>query len=199
MHSPPPSSSEKKTTDAATIKRWAILNSGATSHFLTTDAPAIIIVPADVPLIARLPNGDKVQSTHTCTLDLPDLPVGARAVHIIPSLASHSLLSVVTMCNAGCTVTFTKINCTIVHHGRTIVCGHKCTKTGLWMVPLKCSDAQATAPPAVANEHTHPTAEPTMAIAANVDATSSAAEYARYIHQCMLSTISNTPWSTHTQ
>ena len=38
------------------------------------------------------------------------------------------------MCNAGCTVTFTKINCTIVYRGRTIICRHKCTKTGLWMV-----------------------------------------------------------------
>jgi hypothetical protein len=91
------------------------------------------------------------------------------------------------MCNAGCTVTFTKINCTIVYHGRTIVCGHKCTKTGLWMVPLKSSDAQATAPPAVSSEHTHPTAEPTMAIAANVDATSSAVKYSRYIDQCICS------------
>jgi hypothetical protein len=91
------------------------------------------------------------------------------------------------MCNARCTVTFTKINCTIVYRGRTIVCGHKCTKTGLWMVPLKGSNAQATNPPAGSSEHTHPTAEPTFAIAANVDATSSAAKYARYIHQCLCS------------
>jgi len=173
------------TTDTVTIKRWAILDSGATSHFLTTDAPATNIVPADVPLIAHLPNGDKVQSTHTCTLDLPDLPAGAQAAHIIPGLASHSLLSVVTMCNAGCTVTFTKINCTIVS-------GHKCTKAGLWMVPLKGSDAQATAPPAVSSEHTHSNPKPTMVIAANVEATSSAAKYARYIHQCICSSPSAT-------
>jgi hypothetical protein len=98
----------------------------------------------------------------------------------LPSLCCHHG-------NAGCTVTFTKINCTIVYRGRTIICGHKCTNTGLWMVPLKCSDAQATAPPAVSNKHTHPTAKPTMVIAANVDATSSAAKYARYIHQCICS------------
>ena len=55
------------------------------------------------------------------------------------------------------------------------------------MIPLKGSDAQATAPPAVSREHTHPNAEPTMAIAANIEATSSAAEYARYIHQCICS------------
>jgi hypothetical protein len=124
-------------TNAATIKQWAILNSGAMSHFLTTNAPATNIIPAAVPLIARLPNGDKVQSTHTCTLNLPALPVGARVAHIIPGLVSHSLLSVVTMCNAGYMVAFTKINCTIAYHGRTIICGHKCTCTGLWMVPLK--------------------------------------------------------------
>jgi hypothetical protein len=100
------------TTNAATIKGWAILDSGVTSHFLTTNAPTSNIIPASVPLIARLPNSDKVQSTHTCTLNLPDLPAGARVAHIIPGLASHSLLSVVAMCNARCTVTFTKINCT---------------------------------------------------------------------------------------
>jgi hypothetical protein len=138
------------------------------------------------PIIACLPNGDKVQLTHTCTLDLPNLPTGARAAHIIPGLASHSLLSVVTMCNAGCTVTFTKINCTINYRGCTIICGHKCTHTGLWMIPLRAHDSQAANPPG-SIDHTPPTAAPTFAIATNVDATSSAAEYARYIHQFMCS------------
>jgi hypothetical protein len=124
--------------------------------------------------------------THTCTLDLPNLPAGARAAHIIPGLASHSLLSVVTMCNAGCTVTFTKINCTITYRGRTIICGHKFTHAGLWMIPLRAHDSQAANPPG-SIDHTPPTAVPTFAIAANVDATLSAAEYARYIHQFMCS------------
>jgi hypothetical protein len=70
--------------NAATIKRWAILDSGATSHLLTTNTPATNIVLAAVPLIAYLPNSDKVQSTHTCTLDLPDLPAGVQVAHIIP-------------------------------------------------------------------------------------------------------------------
>ncbi len=168
-------------TDAATIRSWAILDSGATSHFLTTNAPASNIIPATVPLIARLLNGGKVQSTHTCTLDLPELPAGARAAHIIPRLASHSLLSFITICNSGCMVTFTKINCTIAYHGRTIICGHKCTQTGLWMVPItKNTGNQATCP-------VPPTAAPTSAVAANVNATSSATKYARYIHQCLCS------------
>jgi hypothetical protein len=154
--------------------------------FFTTNAPTTNIIPATVPLIACLPNGNKVQSMHTCTLDLPAPPFSARATHIVPGLASHSLLSVVTMCNAGCTVTFTKINCTITYRGRTIICDHKCTRTGLWMVPLKETNTQAANPP-ISIAPTTPTATPTFAITANVDATSSAAEYARYIHQCMCS------------
>ncbi len=174
------------TTNAATIKRWAILDSEATSHFLTTNAPTSNIIPAAVPLIARLPNGDKVQSTHTCTLDLPNLPTGTRAAHIIPGLVSHSLFSVVTMCNTGCTVTFTKINCTITYQGHTIICGHKCTHTGLWMLPLRAHDPQAANLPGSIDD-TPPTAAPTFAIAANLDATLSAAKYACYYHQFMCS------------
>jgi hypothetical protein len=83
-------------------------------------------------------------------------------------------------------VTFTKINCTIAYPGHTIICGHKCTCTGLWMVPLKETDAQASKP-SISSAPTTSTATPTFAIAANVDATSSAAKYACYIHQCMCS------------
>jgi hypothetical protein len=170
-------------TDATTIKNWAILNSGATSHFLTTNTPAANIIPATVPIIARLPNGKQVQSTHTCTLDLPALPSGACAVHIIPGLASHSLLLVVTICNVGCNVTFTKIGCTITYCSRTIICGSKCTRMGLWMIPL--ADGITTLP--------HSTSNPTpIAIAVHVVAMSSAAEYACYVHQCLCSSPATT-------
>jgi hypothetical protein len=157
------------------------------SHFLATNAPAINILLAAVPLIACLPNGDKVQSTHTCTLNLPDLPAGAQAAHVIHSLASHLLLSVVTMCNAGCTVTFTKINCTISYHGQTIICGKKCTCTGLWMVPLTNNVGdQATSPSATTN-HAPLITPSTTAVATNFDVTSSTAKYACYTHQIMCS------------
>jgi hypothetical protein len=161
--------------DATTIKGWAILDSGAISHFLTTNALATNIVLAAVPLIARLPNGDKVQSTHTCTLNLPDLPAGAQATHIIPGLASLLLLSVVTMYNTGCMVTFTKINCTISYCGWSIIYGNKCTCIGLWMVlPIKNARDQSVSPSATTN-HAPFITPPTAALAANVDATSSTA------------------------
>ncbi len=172
-------------TDAKTIKKWAILNSGATSHFLTTNVPATNICAASVPLVARLPNGERVQLTHTCTLDLSELPAAARNAHIIPGLALHSLLSIVAMCNAGCTVTFTKIGCSIMYCGRTIVCGHKCMCTGLWMVLLQQGHRNPSTQPAT-------TSPATTAMAANIKATLSAAKYARYIHQRLCSPLAST-------
>jgi hypothetical protein len=115
----------------------------------------------------------------TCARDIPLLPPGARAACIIPGLALHLLLSVLTMCNAGCTVTFSKIGCTIVYRGRMTVCGHKCTCTGLWMIPL----AEITTPPT-----SMPTTSPiSIQLATNVDATSLAAKYAQYVHQLLCS------------
>jgi hypothetical protein len=52
-------------TDANTIKQWVILNSGAKSHFLTTNAPATNVFQAIIPLATCLPNSTRVESnTH---------------------------------------------------------------------------------------------------------------------------------------
>ncbi len=166
-------------TNAKTIKEWAILNSGAMSHFLTTAAPVTNIIPAIIPLVARLPNGNRVSSTHTCLLNLPTLPLPARTAHIIPGLAAHLLLLVVTLCNAGWSIIFMKIGCTIIYHRRTIMCGHKRTQTGLWIIPLTGHPTPTPmSEPSIATYHRH---------SANVDATSSAAKYAWHIHQLLCS------------
>ena len=95
--------------DKEDIKNWAILDSGATSHFLVADAPAHDVTKATTPITVQLPNGERINSTHTCNLPIPELPASARIAHVMPGLASHSLLSVVKLCNAGCDVAFTKI------------------------------------------------------------------------------------------
>jgi len=41
-----------------TINNWAILDSGATSNFLTTGAHVTNIQPTQKPIVARLPNGE---------------------------------------------------------------------------------------------------------------------------------------------
>ncbi len=98
----------------AAIWAWSILDSGMTSHFLMTAALMTNMHPTNKPIIACLPNGERVHSTHTCTLDIPALPASAQHAHIIPGLASHSLISIITLCNTGCNVVFTKIGCTII-------------------------------------------------------------------------------------
>ncbi len=95
------------------IKEWSILDSGATSHFLVVNAPCEDIQPALIPLTVRQPDGAQVKSSHTCSLNIDDLPKNARVAHVIPGLASHLLLSVVRLCNAGCKVIFTKIDCCV--------------------------------------------------------------------------------------
>jgi hypothetical protein len=162
--------------DINVIKNWAILDSGATSHFLTSTAPMTNITPTTTPIVTQLPNSERVMSTHTCTLNIPTLHAAARRAHIIPHLASHSLILVVTLCNAGCDIAFTKIECTISYRGRPVLCANKCIHTGSWMIPLTPTPAPA-APPTVLPPGNLPTT-----IAANVDATLTAAKYARFVY-----------------
>jgi hypothetical protein len=58
---------------------------------------------------------------------------------------------------------------------------------GLWMVPLTKNAGDQAASPTATYNHAPQTATPTAALAAKVDATSSAAKYACYIHQIMCS------------
>ena len=115
---------------------WAILDSGASSTFLLSQAPVRNAQVATKPLHIKLPNGTTIQSSHIAELALPQLPQQARLAHIVPSLASHSLVSVVKLCNAGCKVMINDISCEIHYRGKPVIKCSKCTNTGLWMMPL---------------------------------------------------------------
>jgi hypothetical protein len=147
--------------------------------FLMTAAPMTKMRPTSKPIIVWLSYGKRIHSMHTCTLDIPALPASVQHTHITPDLASHSLISIVTLCNTGCNVVSTKIGCTIMYRGKVILCGSKCTRTGLRMIPL------CPTPPLTANNN-QAKMLPTV-VAANVDATASTGEYARYIHQALCS------------
>ena len=91
---------------------------------------------ANAPLTVTLPNGDVVRSSHIAELDLPQLPRARREAHIVPELASHSLVSVVKLCNAGYEVDIKDILYEIRNRGEIIVQCSKDVCTGLWMMPL---------------------------------------------------------------
>ena len=71
------------------IREWAIFDSSATSHFLVVNAPADDVTPATNPISVRQPDGARVQLSHTCALQIPQLLTKARLAHIIPGLALH--------------------------------------------------------------------------------------------------------------
>ncbi len=119
------------------IKEWHILDSGAISHFLFVDVPFDGISISSDPLTVQHPVCAQVHSSHTCSLWITNSPQKAQLAHVIPGLASHLLLSVVCLCNAGCKVTFTKIECCVKYRGQIILQGYKCLKSGLWMVNLQ--------------------------------------------------------------
>ena len=178
-----------------TINAWAIADSGATSHFLVTTAPTINKTTATCPLSVKLPDGAIIKSTHTCDLNLPQLPGTARTGHIIPGLANHSLISVVTLCNAGCQVIFEKTACIVKYDGKTILCGTKCKRTGLWMLPLINNAPEyqhATTSSSLAHNMTQLPSQydlvtPTLQLMNSVHETTNKAELAEYLHQCLFS------------
>jgi hypothetical protein len=68
--------------------------------------PVVNKRPAANPIAIHNPNGTIMYSTHTAELDIPHLPLAARQVHIVPNLASHTLLSIGQLCNTGYDITF---------------------------------------------------------------------------------------------
>ena len=116
------------------IKQLAILDSGAISNFLLSDAPMDDERQTLNPIIAKLPDGRQVTSTREGRIRWRQLPEKVRWAHKIPGLAPHSLISVTKLCDAGCTVNFMKIGCQITYRGKVILCGSKCKKSGLWMI-----------------------------------------------------------------
>jgi hypothetical protein len=95
---------------------FIIADAGSTGNFLGTNTPVINQPPAANPnSILCNPNGSTIHSTHEAKLDVPGLPAAARKVHIVPGLASHSLLSIGQLCDAGCDVTFTATDTTILY------------------------------------------------------------------------------------
>ena len=98
-----------------------ILDTGATNHFFTaptTTAPhpdLLEVQPDSDGIQVLLPNHSTITSTHKAKLNLPKLSDHATSIHLFPSLASGSLLSVSQLCDAGCTATFTKSSAAITH------------------------------------------------------------------------------------
>jgi Reverse transcriptase (RNA-dependent DNA polymerase) len=84
-------------------------------------------------------------SSHTALLDIPALPLAARTVHIVPDLHDNSLISIGQLCDADCTVEFTKHDVAISYQNEPILTGRRSSPLGLWHLDLPSASHHANA------------------------------------------------------
>ena len=114
-----------------------LANTGATGHFLETSASYTNKLVAHPGISVLFPNHGVMKSTHTAHLSLPFLPPEACKAHILPCLASGSLISIGQLCDYGCTATFTATTVIVSHGGNQVCSGTRSHATQhLW-----CLDA----------------------------------------------------------
>jgi hypothetical protein len=82
------------------------VDSGCTGIFLLINAPCRNETKSINPLRVRLPNGATMESTHTSSLDIPELSAAATVAHVFTAMVNTSLLSAGQICNEGYYVTF---------------------------------------------------------------------------------------------
>ena len=70
----------------------------------------------------------------------PLLPEQAQQAHVFPKLASNSLLSVATLCDAGCQVTFNRDKVQVTKATQHILQGSR-QPNGLWTMPVGATTA----------------------------------------------------------
>jgi hypothetical protein len=120
-----------------------IADMGATSVFVKEGVPVPNKQPATNPLTVDLPDGCKVQLTHTCNVVAPRL-LRPLVGHIVPNLAIASLFSIHPLCNAGCIVAFDKDKCDIWYDDKIILTELWNMSTDLWALLIVAKETFAT-------------------------------------------------------
>jgi hypothetical protein len=78
-----------------------------------------------------------MNSTHTPTLDIPQLSESAKAAHIFPSMEKNSLLSVGQLCDEGYFVLFSRDEVKLLDEKqKNIMKVNRDCATGLWRINL---------------------------------------------------------------
>ena len=128
----------------------AFIDSGATDHYLRSDAPKCKISHNGPPIHIKEPGGSTMTSTTQCQLQLKAVPQQARTGHVLDNIHT-SLISVGKLCDAKCITICDRDKVTV--HGETqqlhdtikgirmtdasIMMGNRDLQNGLWRVNLK--------------------------------------------------------------
>eukprot|EP00957_Ditylum_brightwellii_P147594 11240443-Ditylum_brightwellii.AAC.1 len=75
-------------------------------------------------------------TTQTLTVNLSKLPEEAKHLFCMPNI-DNNLLSVAKLCNADCTVTFSRNKVVVEKNGKQLLQGWQDTSNQLWHVPLE--------------------------------------------------------------
>ena len=152
---------------------------GATAHFILPGAPVKNVQPTQHPLTINFPDGGTIKSTHTCLLDMPWLPTKARVAHIVPGLAHTSLVSISTLCDAGCKVKHNENTCGVYFNDMKVWTCQGEPTTGLWVLPLRPNQSS--------NPQQVPRPPKQQYCANNAHAMSSKELLIKYLHQALFS------------
>ena len=166
--------------------QMALSDSGATGHFLVDGAPAINIQPTQNPIHILLPNGNRIQSTHTCNLDIPWLPNHVTEAHIVSGLSHSSLISTRKFCAAGYKVIFGEDECRIYKDDTLVLVGDKDPSTQPWRLSINPAVMPTPAPTTTALDlHLYP-GQSTTHLACNVYTITHKQNQMKYMHQSFL-------------
>jgi hypothetical protein len=94
-------------------------------------------------LRVRVSNGETKDSTHTASLDTPELSEAASVAHFFSDIANNYLLLVGQLCNKSHYVTLRIDGVTIYNlASNPILKGHRDLGTGLWRINLRSDNPQ---------------------------------------------------------
>ena len=113
-----------------------IADSGASGHYLAVKNIPATIWKAKNPITVKLPNGERLQNTHECLLNIPLLDPSARLARIFPGI-QHSLLSLGQLCDGGCKVHLDAEIVDVIYKEKVIMTGHRNHSNKLWEVDLE--------------------------------------------------------------
>jgi len=170
----------------------AVADAGATSHFVLPGAPVKNITPTDSPLVITLPDGQTLQSTHTCKLDAPWLPWQARKAHIVPGLAHTSLVLIKILCEEGCKVSYDEDEVRVYFKHKIVWKGKREPTTGLWVLPLRQPTPARMESSSRAYSMLLSTIATTKETAFNAYKITSKQALIKYLHQCLFSPTKST-------
>ena len=83
-------------------------------------------------MIARMPDGITMDSSHIATLQLPGLSKQDMQIHFFPQIKTPLLISLGLLCYDVCTITIYKQDMSVPKNGQEIIKGTRNKQTEMW-------------------------------------------------------------------